>query len=102
MWPDRGRNDQIHRYVQGDHDLPFAPRSARRVCKWLLDRSRTNWCRLLVQLLAQNLFVDGYRAIGDDQAAEPAGWAHWNQNGMARRQAAVRRATAQQGSQRPR
>ena len=93
VWPDQARNNRINRYVQGDHDLPFALRSARRAYRWLLDRSRTNWCRLLMQLLAQNLFVDGYRALGDDQADEPLGWSHWNLNSLARRQAAVHRAT---------
>ncbi|MFD2469485.1 phage portal protein [Amycolatopsis silviterrae] len=97
VWPDRARNNRIHRYVQGDHDLPFAPRSARRAYRWLLDRSRTNWCRLLMQLLAQNLFVDGSRALGDDQADESLGWSHWNENGLARRQAEVHRATLKYG-----
>ncbi|MDT8910897.1 phage portal protein [Amycolatopsis sp. PS_44_ISF1] len=97
VWPDQARNNRIHRYVQGEHDLPFAPRSARAAYRWLLDRSRTNWCRLLMQLLAQNLFVDGYRALGDDQAEEPLGWSHWQINGLARRQAAVHRATLKYG-----
>jgi hypothetical protein len=51
--------------------------------RWLLDRSRTNWRRLLMQLLAQNVFVDDFPALGDDQADEPLGWSHWNQNGLA-------------------
>ncbi|MEV7099678.1 phage portal protein [Amycolatopsis sp. NPDC051045] len=76
---------------------PSRPRSARRAYRWLLDRSRTNWCRLLIQILAQNLFMDGYRALGDDQADEPLGWSHWTQNGLARRRAAVHRATLKYG-----
>ncbi|RSM58969.1 hypothetical protein DMH03_24030 [Amycolatopsis sp. WAC 01376] len=46
-----------------------------------------------MQLLTQNLFVDGYRALRDDQGDEPLGWSHRNRNGLA----AVHRATLKYG-----
>ncbi|GLY51306.1 phage portal protein [Lentzea sp. NBRC 102530] len=95
-WPDQARNDKINRYVKGDHDLPFAPRKAKAHYLWMLRKSRTNWCSLLLQLMAQNLFVDGYRAT-DATAGDSAGWRHWTSNRMARRQAGVHRATLKYG-----
>ncbi|KJK48916.1 hypothetical protein UK23_15425 [Lentzea aerocolonigenes] len=98
-WPDQTRNDKIHRYVKGDHDLPFAPKNAKAHYLWMLRKSRTNWCRLLVQLMAQNLFVDGYRATDPSATAgDSAGWRHWTGNRMARRQAAVHRAALKYGT----
>lgn len=99
VWPDQARNDRIHRYVKGEHDLPFAPRHARAAYLWTLKRSRSNWCRLLVQLMAQNLYVDGYQPLnapGED-APKPAGWAHWQANRMGRHQSAVHRAALKYG-----
>jgi hypothetical protein len=72
-WPDQARNDKINRYVKGDHDLPFAPRNAKAHYLWTLRKSRTNWCRLLMQLLSQNLTVDGYRAADAARASRPRG-----------------------------
>ncbi|MCK2237716.1 MULTISPECIES: phage portal protein [unclassified Crossiella] len=88
MWPDQARNERVLRYVRGDHDLPFAPRNARNHYRWTLERSRTNWCKLLVSLISQNLFVDGFQSERD----ETAPWSHWRANRMARRQSAVHRA----------
>ncbi|MEO6081570.1 MAG: phage portal protein [Umezawaea sp.] len=96
-WPDQARNERIHRYVQGDHDLPFAPRNAKAHYLWTLRKSRTNWCRLLMQLLSQNLFVDGVRAT-DASAVESTAWRHWQGNRMTRRQSAVHRAALKYGT----
>ncbi|MCK2239391.1 MULTISPECIES: phage portal protein [unclassified Crossiella] len=95
-WPDKERHERIHRYVRGEHDLPFAPKHARAAYLWTLKRSRTNWCRLLVQLLSQNLIVDGYRAT-DPNSPAPAAWSHWVANSMGRYQAAVHRSALKYG-----
>ncbi|GAA0256774.1 hypothetical protein GCM10010492_67100 [Saccharothrix mutabilis subsp. mutabilis] len=95
-WPDRARNDRIHRYVKGDHDLPFAPRGSKALYMWTLRKSRTNWCRLLVQILAQNLFVDGIRATGRTEG-DAGPWQFWTANRMTRRQSAVHRAALKYG-----
>ncbi|MEU7525465.1 phage portal protein [Saccharothrix sp. NPDC042600] len=95
-WPDQARNDKIHRYVKGDHDLPFAPRASKAHYLWTLRKSRTNWCRLLVQLLAQNLFVDGIRAAGQTEG-DASPWRFWTLNRMARRQSAIHRAALKYG-----
>ncbi len=64
----------------------------------MLRKSRTNWCRLPVQLTAQNLFVDGCRATAGAPAGDSVGWRNWTANRMARRQAAVHRATLKYGT----
>lgn len=97
VWPDQTRNDRIHRYVTGDHDMPFAPRRERAFYKWMLERSRTNWCRLLVSLMVQNLYVDGYRTTTSGEPQSAAGWAHWQRNRMDRKQTAVHRAAVKYG-----
>ena len=53
--------DICHRYFQGDHLKPYAPRDANDQIKDLQERSITNWIPLLVNLPSQVSFVDGFR-----------------------------------------
>jgi len=97
MWPDQDRNEHVHRYVKGEHDLPYAPKTSKAHYLWLLRKSRTNWCRLLLDLMAQNLFVDGYRTTSTPDSAEGAAWSYWTANRLARRQTGVHRAALEYG-----
>nr|BFE49647.1 hypothetical protein GCM10017745_30740 [Saccharothrix mutabilis subsp. capreolus] len=49
-----------------------------------------------MQLLAQNLFVDGIRAAGQTEG-DASPWRFWTLNRMARRQSAIHRAALKYG-----
>ncbi|WP_086790063.1 phage portal protein, partial [Crossiella equi] len=74
-----------------------APRHARAAYLWTLRRSRTNFCRLLVQILSQNLVVTGYRSQAPEEVVTAA-LARWRGAGMERHQAAVHRAALKYGN----
>lgn len=92
---DEARLDRIDRYIRGEHDRPWQPKSAGREYLALADRARTNWLPLVVDVLAQDLIVEGYRLPDDPHNAAP--WAHWQANGLDARQLGVHRATAGYG-----
>jgi Phage portal protein, SPP1 Gp6-like len=78
-----GREGEVRkrmRYYSGDHVLPSAPRGAREAFQRFLRISRTNWCRLIVDAVAERLRVTGFR-FGDDAADDDA-WLVWKANGM--------------------
>lgn len=76
------RDDVIHHldYYEGDHALPRAPAGAAEAFRRFLRLSRTNWCRLIVDAVAERLKLTGFR-FGDDQTDEDA-WLIWQANGM--------------------
>jgi hypothetical protein len=52
---------RIRNYVHGNHDSVYVPEGARAEYKRLTKIARTNFLRLVVASVAQNLHVDGYR-----------------------------------------
>ena len=103
--------DICHKYFNGDHLLPYAPRDATDQIKDLQQRSITNWIPLLVNLPSQVSFVDGYRrgTFGStnepDGSSKPAGnvdrfspeYEEWQKNGFDARQAVVYRSALMYG-----
>src|SRR5262245_59553592 len=67
-------------YYSGDHVLPRAPEGAAEAFRRFLRISRTNWCRLVVDAVAERLRVAGFR-FGDDAVSENA-WLIWQDNDM--------------------
>jgi hypothetical protein len=92
---EQGRLDHIARYLRGEHDSVYVPRGAKREYHWLLKRSRVNMLRLVVAVLAQNLYVDGYRRENDDNNAAP--WNIWQANRMDARQHGIHRSALKYG-----
>ena len=93
--PEQDRLQWIAAYVRGDHSSVYVPRSARDEYKWLLQRAKVNMLRLVVTVVAQNLYVDGYRATGVDENADP--WKIWQANRMDARQHGIHRAALKYG-----
>jgi hypothetical protein len=89
------RLNRIAQYVRGDHDSVYVPRGARAEYRWLLKRSKVNMLRLVVGVLAQNLYVDGYRPAKSDDNAAP--WAIWQSNRLDARQHGIHRAALKYG-----
>ena len=89
------RLDKIAAYVRGRQASVYVPRGARQEYRWLINRSRVNLLPLPVTVLAQNLFVDGYRAEKSDKNAKA--WDYWQANRMDRGQHGLHRAVAKYG-----
>lgn len=93
--PEQHRLDRIAKYVRGDHTSVYVPKSARDEYRWLRDRAQVNMLRLVVSVIAQNLYVDGYRPAGSDENADV--WRIWQANRMDARQHGVHRAALKYG-----
>lgn len=89
------RLDRIDRYARGAHDGPYMPRRASREYRLLAARAVTNVLPLVVNGLAQSLYVDGYRR--SDTGAPAGAWRWWQANGMDARQSAIHRAALSYG-----
>jgi hypothetical protein len=99
---DRERLDRIDRYIRGDHDGPYIPKSATEEYKLLAKRATTNYLPLLVKTPTQAMAVDGYRR-STDPAADPEDvevpeeWRAWQDQRMDARQVPVHRAALTYG-----
>jgi hypothetical protein len=69
------------RYYSGDHVLPQMPPGAQVAYRRLLRTARTNWCRLVVDAVAERLRVVGFR-FGETEAADDNAWLIWQANEM--------------------
>jgi hypothetical protein len=90
------RLNRIADYMCGKHDSVYVPRGARAEYRWLLDRAKVKILPLIVTVVAQNLYVDGYRPKGSDDNAEP--WAVWQANRLDARQHGVHRSVLTYGA----
>ncbi|WP_327073320.1 phage portal protein [Kitasatospora purpeofusca] len=89
---DLPRFDRIDRYIRGDHDGPYTPRTATDEYKLLAKRAVSNWLPLLVKTPAQALSVEGFRRAGITDGSQPPEWQAWQTNRMGARQAQIHRA----------
>lgn len=92
---EREKLDRIDRWYRWDHDAPHRPRHSTFEYKQLADRSQTPWLGLVVTAVAQELYVEGYRAANDKENS--TAWTAWQANGMDGRQIAVHRAALAYG-----
>lgn len=102
---EREHLDLIRRYWKGVQRLPeVIPSSAPREVRMMARISRVNICKIIVDSLAQSLFVDNFRANGDSDDNGSAGgaaidiWNIWQANKMDARQSAIHRAAAAYGA----
>jgi hypothetical protein len=75
------------RYYSGDHPLPFlTPAHASKMrdqFRQLLNESRSNFMRLVVDATEERLRVEGFRlSASSDEQADQATWALWQANSM--------------------
>jgi hypothetical protein len=85
----------IEDYVAGKHSSIYVPKTARREFQWIVRRARVNVLPLVVDTLAQSLYVVGYRPAQSSENAAP--WETWQANRMDARQAGVHRAALTYG-----
>lgn len=93
---EQGRLDRIQRYMCGKHDSVYVPKGARAEYRWLTERAKVNILPLVVTVVAQNMYVDGYRPAGSDKNADP--WKVWQANRMDARQHGIHRSVLTYGA----
>lgn len=88
---ERDQLDTIRRYWKGRQRLPAViPSSAPREVQVMARMARVNVCAIVVDTLAQSIFVDGFRAQNDADDLEV--WNTWQANRMDARQTGIHRA----------
>lgn len=87
---------QVAAYVEGHADPVYIPRDAREEFRWIARQSRVNVLPLVVDTIAQSLYVDGYRSPETGESV--ASWDQWQANRMDARQTGVHRAALTYGS----
>jgi hypothetical protein len=90
------RLERIQRYMCGNHDSVYVPAGARAEYRWLIERAKVNILPLVVTVVAQNMYVDGYRPAGSDANAAP--WNVWQANRMDARQHGIHRSVLTYGA----
>ena len=93
---EQSRLNRIADYMCGKHSSVYVPRGARAEYRWLIERARVNILPLVVTVVAQNMYVDGYRPAGSDKNAEP--WQVWQANRMDARQHGIHRSVLTYGA----
>jgi hypothetical protein len=90
------RHSEIHEWVKDRVCSIYVPKKASREYMQLVDQSRFNILQLLIDSLAKNFFIDGYRAAR--QATNAAVWDKvWQPNRMDARQAGIWRPSLEYG-----
>lgn len=89
------RLKKIAAYMAGRQDSVYVPKGARQEYRWLIKRARVNILPLVVTVVAQSLFVDGYRPEKSDKNAKA--WSYWQANRMDGRQHGLHRAVLKYG-----
>ncbi len=93
-----GEQPRLHKisaYMRGEASSVYVPRGARQEYKWLIKRAKVNVLPLVVTVVAQALYVDGYRPAGGDENA--GAWESWQANRMDARQHGLHRTTLKYG-----
>lgn len=89
------RLKKISAYMRGEASSVYVPKGARQEYKWLIKRAKVNVLPLVVTVVAQALYVDGYRPAGGDDNADA--WDIWQANRMDARQHGLHRASLKYG-----
>ncbi|MFD5491623.1 phage portal protein [Streptomyces sp. NPDC127091] len=90
------RLQRIADYMAGNHASVYVPAGARAEYRWLIDRAKVKILPLVVTVVSQNMYVDGYRPKGADDNASP--WRVWQANRLDARQHGVHRAALTYGA----
>lgn len=87
---------RVRAYVRGDHASVYVPRAARSEYRELVRKARVNVLPLVVDTIAQSLYVEGYRPARESENAAP--WSIWQANRMDARQSGVHRSALTYGA----
>lgn len=94
---EREQLDEVRRYWKGRQGLPAViPSSAPIEVKTMARLARVNVCSIVVDTLAQSLFVDGFRSARNADDLEV--WKVWQANKLDARQSGVHRAALAYGT----
>jgi hypothetical protein len=94
---ERFKLDRVRQYWKGQQPLPAViPSAAPREVREMAHIARVNVCDIVVDTMAQSLFVDGFR-VGRAEGNVP-GWSTWQRNRFDRRQTGVHRAALAYGA----
>ncbi|MFF7588620.1 phage portal protein [Kitasatospora purpeofusca] len=74
------RFSYIESYLNGDQEPPYIPKGASREYKAILDQSCMNFLPLIVDAVAQQLYVEGYRK--PDSPDDDKCWEYWRRNSL--------------------
>jgi hypothetical protein len=95
---------RIANYVRGRQDPPYVPRGVNAEYRWIAKKARRNFLPLVIDVISENLHVDGYKPSGTtaNQLAQPQTpqpeWEAFRANRMVSRQHGVHRAVIKYGS----
>jgi hypothetical protein len=89
------RLKKISAYMRGEASSVYVPRGARQEYRWLIKRAKVNVLPLVVTVVAQALYVDGYRPAKSEENAKS--WKIWQANRMDARQHGLHRAALKFG-----
>jgi hypothetical protein len=89
------RLKKIAAYMRGRQNSVYVPRGAKQEYQWLIKRAKVNILPLVVTVVAQSLFVDGYRP--EKSADNARAWEYWQANRMDGRQHGLHRAVLKYG-----
>ena len=78
---DQPRMVLMRRYYRGEHPLPFVPRDLQVAYREMLQRSKSNYMRMVAKAPAQRLKVQGFRRAGS-LSADAGAWGRWVGSGM--------------------
>jgi len=92
---DEARLERLYRYIHGRQRFLWLPPSAPREVRGIAQMSRVNVLGLVIDSLAQSMYVDGYRA--PRQKDEAPAWDIWQRNKLDARQLGVHRAALSYG-----
>lgn len=87
---------RLGRYYDGEHPLPCEPARLTAKHRGLLAESVSNWCALVVDVVAERLSVEGIRASGSPDFDDRA-WRWWQCNKMDARSALMHTETLKLG-----
>jgi len=93
---DAVRLDRLYSYIKGRQNFLWLPISAPLEVRRIAEMSRVNVLGLVIDSMAQSMYVDGYRAPKTTEE-EPA-WDIWQRNKLDARQLGVHRAALSYGS----
>lgn len=95
---ERSQLNRVRRYWKGRQPLlAVIPATAPQEVKTMARIARVNICPIVVDSLAQSMFVDGFRDAKTDASPSKV-WQVWQQNKMDARQTGVHRATFAYGT----
>lgn len=96
-WRDKDayRLNRLYKYAHGKQQFLWLPKDAPNEVKKIAEMSRVNVLGLVVNSVAQSMYVDGYRA--PRQETEDPAWKIWQKNKLDARQIGVHRAALTYG-----